>query len=164
MHRLLSPHSRKGNDVPTFPQHVATIGNFTCSNWLASLSLQPSTTPAPFGLWAMTASVQILYTSSTQMQELIGTTMPIIKESPSLPSVTNNHVHIGTTTKHVSESQGNSGEETIRAPTSHRQEHFYSRNAGSSTTNIRTLNFYDPSLLLSFPLLPTYLVFPHSLS
>lgn len=57
--------------------------------------------------------MRILYTSSMQTQELIGMTTPIIKESLSLPSVTSNCAHIGTTTKYAFGPQGNSEEKTI---------------------------------------------------
>lgn len=69
-----------------------------------------STTPVPFDLWATTATAKILYTSSTQTQEPIGITTPIVKESPSPPSVTNNHAHISTTIEYASGSQGKLGE------------------------------------------------------
>lgn len=149
---------------PTSPPHVATIGNFTRSDRLASLSLQPSTTPVPFGLRQTKASAKILYTSSTQTPEPIGTTTSITKESLSPPSVTNNRARIDITTKSAFGSREDTGEKTIQAPTYPDPEHYYLRSAGSSTTSTQTLNLHDQSLLHSFPLSPTHPVFPHSLS
>lgn len=146
------------------PVSQPTIGNFTRSNHLAQLSPQTSTTPIPFGLWTTITTAKILYTSSTQMQELTGMTTPIIKELPLPLSAMNNRAQIGTMTEYASGPQGSSGEKTTQAPTLHEQEHSYPRNAGSSTTSIQTLNLHDQSLLLPFLLLLTHLAFSHSLS
>lgn len=142
------------------------IGNFTHSDHLAQLSPQTSTLPVPFGLRAKTATAKILYTSSTQTQEPISTTTPIIGKSPSPPSATNNRAHTGTITKYASGSQGKLGEKTTRASTSPDPKHFYPKSVGLNTTNTPSLNLHNWSSLLSSPLSlhqpQTHLEFPHS--
>lgn len=91
-------------------------------------------------------------------------TTPIIKESLSPLSVTNNRAHFDTTISHASGLRDVFGEKTTLAHTSPEPEHSYPKSAGSSTISTWTLNLHDQSLLLSFPLSPTHLISPYSLS
>lgn len=99
----------------------------------------------------MTATVRILYTSSTQTQELIGMTTLITEGSLSPPSVTSSRAHTGTTTRYASRSQGKLGKKMTQAPTSPDPEHSYQKNAGLNTTSTPSQNLRDRSSPHSSP-------------
>lgn len=97
-----------------------------------------------------------------QTSATTGMTMLIIKELLLPLSAMSSRAPINAMTNPISRSHTVFGEKMTQTHMLYGLEHSYPRNVGSSTTNTRTLNLCDQSLLHSFLLSPTPLSFLHS--